>query len=252
MFGWRGRIGLIVPSSNSTFEPEMKALCPEGVEVYATRIAFTPDEQGLRDMRQHIARASRELAAEGLCDIIVFGCTVGSMMEGKGYDEKICAEITAETGIAAITTTTAVIAALKVLGLTRVAVATPYTRRLNDIEEKALGSYGVQVTAIKGYHEHLADAELTNRMIGNLPEEDVYTFVRSVDHADAECLFISCTNMRTAGIIESLEEYSGKPVLSSNLCNAWFALNRLKLSYIKEGPLPNGYGSKLLKTLVSQ
>ena len=129
MFGWRGRIGLIVPCSNSTFEPEMKAMCPEGVEVYATRIAFTPDEQGLRDMRQHVRRASRELAAEGLCDIIVFGCTVGSMIEGKGYDEKICGEITADTGVPAIAATTAVIAALKALGVSRIVVATPYRER---------------------------------------------------------------------------------------------------------------------------
>jgi maleate cis-trans isomerase len=108
MFGWRGRIGLIVPSSNSTFEPEMKAMCPDGVEVYATRVAFTADEQGLKGMRQHVRRASRDFAAEGPSNIIVFGCTLASMIEGKGYDDKICAEITAETGIPAIATTTVV------------------------------------------------------------------------------------------------------------------------------------------------
>jgi maleate isomerase len=97
----------------------MKAMCPAGVEVYATRVAFTTDEQ-----RQHVRRASRDLAAEGLSNIIVFGCTVGSMIEGKGCDEKICAEITAETGIPAISTTTAVIAALQALGTSRVGVAT--------------------------------------------------------------------------------------------------------------------------------
>jgi maleate isomerase len=60
----------------------------------------------------------------GLIVLIVFGCTVGSMIEGKGCDEKICAEITAETGIPAIATTTAVIAALQALGTSRVTVAT--------------------------------------------------------------------------------------------------------------------------------
>ena len=128
-------------------------MCPSGVEVYATRVAFTADEQGLRGMRQHVSRASCDLASEGLCDLIVFGCTVGSMIEGKGYDEKICAQITAETGIPAIATTTAVIAALQALRMSRVAVATPYTRRINDIEAKALRSYGVDVVNMKGYHE---------------------------------------------------------------------------------------------------
>lgn len=251
MFGWRGRIGLIVPCSNSTFEPEMKAMCPEGVEVYATRIAFTPDEQGLRDMRQHVSRASRELAAEGLCGVIVFGCTVGSMIEGKGYDEKICGEITAETGVPAIATTTAVIAALKALGVSRIAVATPYTRRINEIEEKAFLSYGVQVVDIRGYHEDIADSDLTNKMIGDLHEEDAFAFARSVDREDAECLFISCTNFRTIGIIGRLEADLGKPVLSSNLCTAWFALKTLKLNYRRNEPRSRGFDSTLMRTLVS-
>lgn len=251
MFGWRGRIGLIVPCSNSTFEPEMKAMCPEGVEIYATRIAFTPDVQGLRDMRQHVSRASRELAAEGLCGIIVFGCTVGSMIEGEGYDEKICGEITAETGVPAIAATTAVIAALKALGVSRIAVATPYTRRINEIEEKALLSYGVQVVDIKGYHEDVADIHFTNKMIGDLHEEDAFAFARSVDREDAECVFISCTNFRTIGIIGRLEADLGKPVLSSNLCTAWFALKTLKLSYLRNEPRSRGFDSTLMRTLVS-
>jgi len=251
MYGWRGRIGLIVPCSNSTFEPEMKAMCPEGVEVYATRIAFTPDEQGLREMRQHVGRASRELAAEGLCDLIVFGCTVGSMIEGKGYDEKICGAIKAETGVPAIAATTAVIAALQALGVARIAVATPYTRRLNEIEAKALLSYGVQVVNIKGYHEDVADADLTNKMIGDLQEEDAFAFARSVDRDDAECLFISCTNFRTIGIIGRLEQALGKAVLSSNLCTAWFALKTLNLDYRRDEPRSRGFDSTLARTLVS-
>ena len=252
MYGRRGRIGLIVPSSNSTFEPEMRAMCPEGVEVYATRIAFTPDERGLRDMRQHVNRASLELAAEGLCDIIVFGCTVGSMIEGHGYDEKICWDITAATGVPAIAATTAVIAALQTLGVSIITVATPYTRRINEIEQGALLSYGVQVVDIRGYHEDVADADLTNKMIGDLEEEDAFAFARSIDRKDAECLFISCTNFRTIGIIGSLEQVLGKPVLSSNLCTAWLALKTLKLSYLRGEPRARGFDSTLSRTLVSE
>jgi maleate isomerase len=239
MFGWRGRIGLIVPSSNSTFEPEMKAMCPAGVEVYATRVAFTADEQGLKGMRQHVRRASRDLAAEGLSNIIVFGCTVGSMIEGKGYDEKICAEITA------------VIAALQALGTSRVAVATPYTKKINEIEVKALLSYGVEVVNMKGYHEHVPDARFTNKMIGDLGEQDAYAFSKSVNCDQAECLFISCTNFRTIGIIGRLERGLKKPVLSSNLCTAWLALKKLNLGYRKGELAVKGCDCRLLGTLVS-
>ena len=225
----------------------MKAMCPAGVEIYATRVAFTADEEGLRGMRQHVSRAARDLAAEGLSDLIVFGCTVGSMIEGKGYDDQICAEITAETGIPAMATTTAVIAALQALGAPRVAVATPYTRRINAIEAKALRSYGVDVVNMKGYHEDVADSLFTNRMIGDLTEEDTYAFSRSVDCDEARCLFISCTNLRTMGIVGCLERDLGKPVLSSNVCMAWLALKRLNLSY-RPGELP-GCDCSLFRTL---
>lgn len=39
MYGYRARIGLIVPSSNTVCEPEMAKLCPEGV---ATYLVFRP------------------------------------------------------------------------------------------------------------------------------------------------------------------------------------------------------------------
>lgn len=248
MYGWRGRIGLIVPSSNTTFEPEMKALCPRGVEAYATRIAFTPDEQGLRDMRNEVRRASRDLTAEGLSDLIVFGCTVGSMIGGKGYDEAICAEIAAETGTAAITTTTAVLAALDSLGISRIAVATPYTSHVNDIEAAALRSYGVDVVAITSCHEGVPDHRFRNRMIGDLSEEQSYVLARSVDREDAEAVFLSCTNLPTLGVLGHLEQDLGKPVLSSNLCSAWLALRRLKVSWRGEELQERGFDVTLFQS----
>ena len=66
-------------------------------------------------------------------------------------------------------------------------------------------------------------------MIGDLTEQEAYAFSRSVDCARAECLFISCTNFRTIGIIGRLEQELGKPVLSSNLCTAWLAQEALHL-----------------------
>ena len=86
MYGERARIGLIVPSSNTVCEPEMVAMRPEGVATYATRILFEPTIKGLKAMRQDVGRATLELSSEGICDIIAFCCTVGSMIGGADYD----------------------------------------------------------------------------------------------------------------------------------------------------------------------
>ncbi|NTW36866.1 MAG: maleate cis-trans isomerase, partial [Syntrophobacteraceae bacterium] len=127
MYGCRARIGLIVPSSNTVCEQEVAALCPAGVAAYATRILFEPTLDGLRAMKNHVERASLELSSEGICQIIAFCCTVGSMMGGVEGEEELLHLIEKTAGIPAITTATAVNAAFDVLQVKRVAVATPYT-----------------------------------------------------------------------------------------------------------------------------
>lgn len=38
MYGWRGRLGLIVPSSNTTMEMELHNYLPEGVSLHTSRM----------------------------------------------------------------------------------------------------------------------------------------------------------------------------------------------------------------------
>ncbi len=38
MFGWRARLGFLVPPGNPTIEPEMMQLAPRGVSLHFTRM----------------------------------------------------------------------------------------------------------------------------------------------------------------------------------------------------------------------
>ena len=64
MYGWRGRIGLLVPSINTTMETEFWRIAPEGVSVHSARIAGgrhgTPEE--LRSMENASKKAAEEVA----------------------------------------------------------------------------------------------------------------------------------------------------------------------------------------------
>ncbi len=235
MYGQRGRIGLIVPSSNTVCEPEMAALCPEGVVTYSTRILFEPTISGLRALRDHIERASLELSSEGISQIIVFCCTVGSMIGGANYDREILNFIEEKVGVSAITTTTAVKASLDVLGVTRIAVATPYTREIKELERTLLECMGYEVTKIIGRHEGVAPEEFTNEMIGRLPPEEAYRLGLMVTNSRNDAIFLSCTNFRTVEIIQRLEEETKKPVISSNQATIWYALRKLGIKDQLEG-----------------
>jgi len=227
MYGSRGRIGLIVPSSNTVCEPEMAKLSPEGVATYSTRILFEPSIDGLKAMNEHVERASLELSSEGISNIIAFCCTVGSMIGGPGYDQEIIQFVEEKSGVPAITTTTAVKAAFNALGVKRIAVATPYTGEINEIERNMLQAMGYEVTQIVGRHEDMLPNQLTNETIGRLPPEEAYRLGLAVDGASNEAIFISCTNFRAIEIIGRLENKAGKPVVSSNQATMWYALRKM-------------------------
>ena len=227
MYGHRARIGLIVPSSNTVCEQEVAALCPEGVAAYAARVLFEPTMDGLRAMKNHVERTSLELSSEGICQIIAFCCTVGSMLGGYEGEKEILHLIEKTSGIPAITTTTAVSAAFDVLNVKRVAVATPYTSEINRSEKENLELRGIHVTEIEGTHESLVPHELKNDMIGRLLPQTAYEMGLKVNGKDNQAIFISCTNFRAIEIIERLERETGKPVISSNQATLWHALRKL-------------------------
>jgi maleate isomerase len=227
VYGSRARIGLIVPSSNTVCEQEVAALCPEGVAAYAARILFEPTMDGLRAMKNHVERASLELSSEGICQIIAFCCTVGSMLGGYDGEKEILHLIEKTAGIPATTTTTAVSAAFDVLNVKRIAVATPYTSEINRSEKENLELRGIHVTEIEGYHESLVPHELKNDMIGRLLPQTAYEMGLKVNGKDNQAIFISCTNFRAIEIIERLERETGKPVICSNQATLWHALRKL-------------------------
>jgi len=242
MYGDRARIGLIVPSSNTVCEPEMARLSPQGVNTYATRILFEPTPRGLRKMKDDVERAASELSSENISQIIAFCCTVGSLIGEVGYDKEIIGLIEKKTQTLAITTATAVKAALDILRIKRVAIGTPYTRETNQLEEEGLRRSGYLVTRIMGYHEHISPETFKNEMIGHLTPEIAYEMGLKVNGQENEAIFLSCTNFRTIEIIDRLEAETGKPVISSNQATMWYALRRLGLNdSIK------GYGQLLEK-----
>ncbi len=223
MYGWRGRLGLIVPSSKTTMEEEFRAWLPEGISLHVSRIRLRKvNVEELKSMKEGIERASALLSDAGV-DLIVYGCTTGSLVGGRGYDEEIRKRIEEVTGIRAVATATAVIDALRELGARKVAVVTPYIEEVNEKERRFLEDNGFEVTSMKGLGIE------NNLEIGRQPPEVAYRLARETDLNGADALFISCTNFRTFEVIDPLELDLGIPVISSNSATLWAALRALNV-----------------------
>jgi maleate isomerase len=245
MYGWRARIGIIIPSVNTTFEPECNRMAIDGVSFHFSRMTIGDlSVDGLRKMDSEALEKGKELAAAGV-DLVVFGCTSGSFIDGMAHDKKISQDLEAETGISAFTTSQAVLRALQSLSIKKFAIATPYSEELNIRQKEYFEAAGLKVTTIEGLGlvKKTPSFPLASRPVSHIGLQEpsvAYKLARKVDSKLAQAILISCTNFRTLEIIEKLERDLKKPVVTSIQATVWASLQVLSICE----PL-SGFGSLL-------
>lgn len=212
------RIGLLVPSSNTTVEPEFYRALPRDVTLHTARLFLTKiAPESILKMVEDMETQARLLASADV-DVIVLGATAPSFLKGLGYDRELIQKIEKATGKPATTTSTALIDAIRSTGARRVVLGSAYDEKVNGIAKAFLEASGIEVIAMKGLS--LVD----NLVVGRLGPESAYELGRAVDRTDADALVLSCTNWRTMESIERLERELGKPVISTSQASVWAAL----------------------------
>jgi arylmalonate decarboxylase len=153
--------------------------------------------------------------------VVLYACTSGSSLETGGYDRNLSERIARLSGAAASTTSTAVAAALRALGIRRPAVVTPYPDEINEREMAFFSELGFEPVSLESFREGDSLA------IPRIDPDDTARLALKADQPEADCVFISCTNLPTARIIERLETELGKPVVTSNQATLWLGLHAL-------------------------
>ena len=224
MYGWRARIGILVPASDTTCENEFRKMAPEGVSIHVSRMAFpgTNTPEALSRLIDEAEKAAK-LLIPAFVNAIAFCCTSGSFIKGPGYDQEIIRRIKRVFPGTVTTTTTSVIEAFKALDIKRVAVASPYIDEINQALKRYLESVGIEVVSIKGLGI-VKDTE-----VGKLTPEVAYELAKKIDRPEAQAVFISCTNFRSLEVIDILEKDLEKPVVTSNQATMWNLLRLLDI-----------------------
>ena len=218
MYGWRGRIGLLVPSINTTMETELWRIAPQGVSVHSARIAGgrhgTPEE--LRSMERASKKAAEDVAMVEP-DVVVYGCTSGSFFEGPEWNKKICEQLTAITKAPTVTTAGGMAACLMTSGHKRVDVVTPYVALTNERLKQFLKAHGIDVLNLGTFDmlDMFDHAKI-------LPEE-IYRKVKETVSPDTDAVFVACTQLRALEVVDMLERDLGLPVYSAVQASAWQA-----------------------------
>ena len=222
-YGWRAKIGLISPAPGPAPELEFNKYAPDGVAILTQRMQFDKvDHDGLAALGDRAVEAAK-LIATAKPDLLVFGCTTGSLIKGAGYDQELIKRMEDAVGIKAITTSTAVLCALKALGSKRLVVSTPYSDAVNDTEKKFLEDNGFEVLQIKG----LGYTDPT--MMPKTTFDKMYKLTAQVFDEQADTIFVSCTGLGIVDGIPMLERDFKRPVITSNQTSIWHAMRTLSI-----------------------
>ncbi len=226
----RKKIGLILPSSNTTVEYDLQRVVPSYVSIHSARMwAVGSSVEVLERMNQDSDGCARLLGSAEV-DVITYACTGGSLLGGAGSDEELRRRISETAGgIPTVATATAVVTTLKTLGIQKLSLATPYP---DDITEKVrvfLEENGLKVLTYTGRGHRM------NRDIGADTPKTIIKFAKEQLAPEADGIFLSCTNWRAMEVADQLEQEIGKPVVTSNQATIWATFRALGLNEPRQG-----------------
>ena len=225
-YSWRGRIGLIAPSTNTTLEPEFARMTPDGIGVYVSRVYQSGRQElsSYQRMADDIGTAATLLATSEI-DVIAFGCTSCTYFVSP---DAVKTTMRQNAGCQPILTADAVLDTMRSLKLKRIAVVGPRTEFVTQKEIQFLAEAGFDIAGSRCLG--LGATEEERRGIGRVPPEVVYRLALSVDRPDIEAIFVSCTQLPTIGVIDPLERLLRKPVITSNQATFWRCLRAVKFT----------------------
>lgn len=184
-----------------------------------------PDEDEIAWVRRMANHPGIEDAAARLAESepgsIIYAINSFSAIDGPAGAARIGERISAAArGIPAVSTSAAMVEAARALGIRRLSVSVPYGPVVSAAVCSCFEAAGVEVVAVVGLD--LPNANNWEALL--LPDDEVLDMVRAGDHPDADGIYVGCTSLRTAHLMERAEEAVGKPVVTANGATVWQGL----------------------------
>ncbi|MEM9320517.1 MAG: Asp/Glu racemase [Pseudomonadota bacterium] len=232
MTGRRGRahLGLLVPFTNTNLEPDLALMAPPGLVLHTARMGGydadqIPDAGQMQALGAADLDGPLQLLAGARPDVILYGCTSATLTHGPTFDADLRDRISTFGGAATVTAAGALVEALDALNLRKIGFASPYVSAINDLAVEFLELSGFDIV-----NRSEVASVLDNEGQGRLQPADVEALGLRADAEEAEAIVLSCTDMRSVEVIETLEAKTGKPVVTSNQAMLFAALSRLGLT----------------------
>jgi maleate isomerase len=218
--GWRARIGIVTPSTNTAFESWLPRVAPEGVSFHTARMPLsrgTALTNALAEMEKHEdAAVQRVMDCEP--DVLMFACTASSIVKGVKGDQELIKKLNKQTGVPCTTITEGILRAFSQLGVRRICIGSPYPPAIDEMEREFFSGAGLEIVKMQGLG--LSDpAEMCD-----VPPGEIYRFARSIWDPAADALLLTCAAFRAQYVAAALEEDLKVPVVTSITATLWASL----------------------------
>lgn len=230
--GYRAKIGILVPATNTIVEPEMAALQPPGVTNHVSRMSRVKRPAHDLELYKKFLGKSVEmdqaidLLAACEPDIIVHGHSVDSFVGGLAAAEAMRKHMEAVAGgIPVMLPSFAILQALEKLGKPRkLAILTPWMPPADEACKAFFEGSGYQVLAIKGLKHP------TPLHIATATPAQLNAAVDEINVAGVECIIKVGTNSSMARLVADMERRLSKPVLTVNVVTYWAGLRAIGIA----------------------
>lgn len=226
---------LVVPANNTTMEPEIRALYPEAAEVMVARVKRPPGMLTVADIPAY-GRMTIEAIEPFVVrkpTLVIYGCTAAGFLAGPDGNARIVGELKARTGAPVVSTSEAMIEALRCSNVRRTVVVTPYLHAVNDGLTRYLTACNIEVEKLDSFYCKTTDE------LGSITGAQVEQLAMATVSPGSQALFIACSQLPTLDIIGPLRQRLRIPVWSSIQATAWSGARVLAHDGVKLSLLEN-------------
>jgi maleate isomerase len=232
----RRRIGLLVPSTNSTAEPDFHMAVPPGVSVHSHRLWLDPPyprAAAMDGMNSQLEEAAKHLAAAHV-EIVCMAGTANSFYKGQKGSSWMEGQMSRGAGgLPAVASSPSAAQALRYYGAKKLSVATPYPDWNNNLLREYLHSAGFEVLNVDGDPRIMHDDHPQH--MNDQDPSDIAAFAVSVCRHEADALFCSCSGWRAMEAVAEIERQTGKLTITTNLATVWRTLKKIDINEARPG-----------------
>lgn len=222
--GYRLKVGVVVPSTNTTVQPETDALRLPGVTFHVGRIPITDRKISAESFLDHVAAmragikdASDQVMTAGV-QALIMGVALECFWGGLAGSADLRKHLEDRCGVPVVLGSEAVRAGLEAFGARRIAVLTPHMPKGDEEVRAWLQEAGFDVVRLQGLSCE------SPRAIAQVSEARIRAELRALDGDDVDALVQVGTNLAGARVCAEAERWLDKPALSINTTSAWAAM----------------------------